>query len=99
MKNIPDSPIDSPATFRIRVRGRLNQDWINSLWENMVVDCDAGGQDVESIVQGVVIDQAQLLGIVNALYSRGYQVIALEEVAEVTTPEEAAHAESDTPLG
>lgn len=85
---IPSSSVDEPCTYRIRVRGRLSQQWVESMWANIVVTIDATPSECESILQGEVIDQAHLLGIFNTLYNMGYPVIGLEEIAAEGDPAE-----------
>lgn len=74
------SIMDEPEVYRIRVRGRLNDRWMESMWANVSVTVREGDPDPETILLGQVADQAHLLGIVNALYNMGYAVIGLEQV-------------------
>lgn len=81
-QTIPSSSIDEPGTYRIRVRGRLSQRWVENMWANIAVTVDTTDPECESVLLGEVIDQAHLLGIVNTLYNMGYPVVGLEEVIE-----------------
>lgn len=74
------SHMDEPGIYRIRVRGHLSPSWVGSLWENMSVTLYFSDLKAETVIIGEVIDQAQLLGIVNALYGKGYAVVGLEHV-------------------
>lgn len=84
MHDIPSHSMDAPVVYRIRVRGRLNQDWVDSMWQGMAVTVDTDCAERESVMVGEVVDQAQLLGIVNVLYNLGHGVIAIEELPSVT---------------
>jgi hypothetical protein len=78
--NAAGSAIDEPGIYRIRVRGRLSKSWVDSMWANMSLTVYTTAPEPESVLLGEVVDQACLLGIVNALYNTGYPVIALEQV-------------------
>lgn len=86
--NATGSAIDEPGTYRIRVRGRLSKSWVDSMWASMSVTIDTTDPEPESVLLGEVVDQAHLLGIVNALYNMGYPVIVLEQVMAEDSPSE-----------
>jgi hypothetical protein len=57
--------LDSPAVYVIRVSGILDEKWSDYL----------GGI---TILEGELIDQAALLGVLNALYDYHYPLISVE---------------------
>lgn len=85
--SFPKFHMDEPGAYRIRVRGYLNALWVESLWATKSVTVYAQQSRDESVIIGEVMDQAQLLGIVNALHDRGYSVIELEQIASKEPPD------------
>ena len=76
-----DISFDGPATYRIIVKGRIDQ-----LWSD-----DMGGMDIRieghqdetaiTILSGQVRDQAELMGIMNSLYELHMTVLSVEHTA------------------
>ena len=58
--------MDTPATYRIRVRGTLDPAWVDSFC-GLSVQPSERERDV-TILAGTLPDQAALLGVLNALY-------------------------------
>lgn len=63
----------SQAMYRIGVQGYLDETW-SALFEGFVVENNANGV---ATLTGNVIDQAELCGILNALYDRGYILLSV----------------------
>jgi hypothetical protein len=76
-----DISFDVPATYRIIVKGRIDQLWCE----------DLGGMDIRiespenepaiTILNGLVRDQAELMGIMNSLYELHMTVLSVEQTA------------------
>jgi hypothetical protein len=68
--------LDDPATYRIRVQGILSEQWTDYL----------GGLDIAiskvdppvTLLEGLVLDQASLIGIINGLYDLGYPLLSVD---------------------
>jgi hypothetical protein len=69
--------LDRPATYEIKVPGRLDESWSDWL-EGMAVRV-TGGDDGATIttLTGVVVDQAALQGLLSRLYSLGLSLISV----------------------
>jgi hypothetical protein len=81
-RNGLDISFDGPATYRIIVKGRIDQRWCE----------DLGGMDIHieshenepaiTILAGQVRDQAELMGIMNSLYELHMPVLSVEHTAD-----------------
>ena len=70
-----------PATYRVRVRGRLDQAWA-ARYADFEVE-DANG---DTVITGLVVDQAALSGLLNALTELHHPIVSVECVS--AEPEE-----------
>ena len=81
MMNTPsgnDMAFDGPAAYRIRVRGRLSASWSGRLGGmTITVFSTDTGPYVTSLV-GELSDQADLAGVLNALYGLHLPVLSVE---------------------
>lgn len=59
---------DRPATYRIRVKGYLPESWSDRLG-GMSVTEDRKCEHPATILVGRLLDQADLMGVLNVLYS------------------------------
>jgi hypothetical protein len=66
-----------PASYRIRVVGRLNPVWSNRL-RGMALFTVEEGDAVITEIRGQLPDQAALMGVLDELYSCGIPVISME---------------------
>lgn len=71
--------MDAPATYRIRVLGQLDSDWVDALWR-MICSVDQTDEVTETVMEGEVADQAALLGVINTLYNMGHAVLSIERI-------------------
>ena len=68
----------SPATYRIYVQGFLNKDRSDYL-QGMVISHEYDqNQHLVSVFSGQLLDQAALLGVLNALYSYHLPILSVE---------------------
>ena len=77
--NSPPMPsMDYPAMYRIRVRGRLDQSWSGRLGGMTVTT--TGGRDTATttMLEGKLLDQAALTGILTALYDLQLPLLSVE---------------------
>ena len=74
--------LDTPATYRIRVRGRLGRSWANLL-NNVQIAPDAETQETKvTTLIGYLPDQAALSGVLNTLYDRQVPLLSVENLDE-----------------
>ncbi len=72
--------LDQPATYQIKVLGRLDERW--SDWvEGMTITVERGGNGSSvTTLTGTVADQAALQGVLRRLYSLGIPLVSLNRV-------------------
>jgi len=68
MRNGYRLTLGTPATYRIRVQGRLNASWSERLGGLRITTRRRAGQIPVTTLVGQVRDQAELIGILNSLY-------------------------------
>ena len=70
--------MSAPAIYRIRVRGRLN-DALSDRLEGMFIENLARSDGkVESVLEGRLLDQAALSGVLNTLYELHLPVMSVD---------------------
>ena len=75
---LSDLTIDRPATYCIRVAGFLDQTWSDRL-AGLEIACDEGpGRKAVTTLSGLLIDQAALFGVLNALYDMRLPLLSVE---------------------
>jgi hypothetical protein len=57
-----------PATYRIKVEGRLDGSWSDCLGGMTITTSSHGDQGVMTTLEGRIRDQAELSGVLNTLY-------------------------------
>jgi hypothetical protein len=75
---------DLPTTYRIRVKGYLDDSWSDRLGGMEIRASDQAEGAPETILVGWLPDQAALCGVLNALYNlhlslRSVELVSLEE--------------------
>jgi len=76
---IVDYPtMSGPAIYRIRVRGRLDADLSGRLEGMHIENLARDDGKAESILEGRLIDQAALAGVLNKLYELHLPVMAVD---------------------
>ena len=80
-----DFKLESPATYRIRVQGRFDSNWIDQVTGMSISeDTRKGGPSVTTLV-GYLKDQAMLSGILNSLYDLRLTLLSVENLDEKQT--------------
>ncbi len=80
MEQFPLVPTDMPATYRICVLGALESNWAERLWGMTSAPIEVAGDPEQTMLIGEVPDQADLVGIINALYNLGHTVVSVERL-------------------
>ena len=74
--------MEDAATYRIRVQGCLEEVWSDRL-ANMTITMDLKDQLAPvSILQGMIRDQSELLGVLNGLNMMRVSILSLEILDE-----------------
>jgi hypothetical protein len=74
----PRLTLNTPAAYLIRLRGRVDQNWIEYFDRFLVVVSVSPGRAPETTLRGRVRDQAELLGMLHCLYSSRITLISVE---------------------
>ena len=69
---------DLPATYRIRVKGYLDDRWSDRLGGMAIKAIGEAEGSVETILVGWLPDQAALCGVLNALYDLHLPLVSVE---------------------
>ena len=69
---------DLPATYRIRVKGYLDDRWSDRLGGMAIKAIGEAKGSVETILVGWLPDQAALSGVLNALYDLHLPLLSVE---------------------
>lgn len=70
--------LGTPAFYRITVRGYLEETWSGQL-SGISINNEAASGDIPiTILQGELVDQAALFGVLNTLYGLGFPILAVD---------------------
>ena len=70
--------MEGSATYRIRVSGRLNTDLSDRLEGMHILNLQRNDGKAESVLEGSVLDQAALAGVLNQLFELHLPVMAVD---------------------
>ena len=73
---------ETPATFRIRVQGELDESWSDRLGGMSITTTRSEDSLPVSTLMGQLLDQAALAGVLNTLYEMHLPLIAVETIDE-----------------
>ena len=74
--------VGTPATYRIRVQGRLDQSLSDQLSGMAVKQTEASDKPPVTILIGHLRDQAALAGVLNTLYDLRLPLLSVENLDE-----------------
>ena len=74
--------LDTPATYRIRVKGYLDSSWSDQLCGLTISRSSQGEEPVVTTLYGQVVDQAALAGVLSALYGLHLPILAVEYLGD-----------------
>ncbi|GAB6909725.1 conserved hypothetical protein [Desulfosarcina cetonica] len=77
-KKKPGSLISHPATYRVRISGRLSPHWADYLQGMTFAIVETGDQATVTEIKGRLPDQAALMGILQHLYSFAIPLLSVE---------------------
>jgi hypothetical protein len=74
--------LDTPATYRIRVQGHIDPAW-SDLLGGMSITTDSAAENGQvTTLQGHLVDQAALAGVLKALYDQLIPLLSVENLDE-----------------
>ena len=71
---------DRPGNYRIRVEGFLDKKWSARLGGLRITTSTRGDQKQVTVLEGLMRDQAELVGVLNALYQRHLTLLSVEHL-------------------
>lgn len=77
---LKDIQFGGPATYRIVVQGVLGQNWSDRLGGMTITTVERGEQASHTVLEGRILDQAQLSGVLETLYGLHLPIVRVEEV-------------------
>jgi hypothetical protein len=78
LKHSADLKFTSPAAYRIYVKGFLDESWSDRFSGLQIENQTSSTGSPTTILQGTLLDQAQLLGVLSNLYEMHMSLISLE---------------------
>ncbi len=75
--------LETPATYRIRVKGHLDSSWSDCLGGLAISRSGEGEEPTVTTLYGQVLDQAALAGVLSALYGLHLPLISVEYLGDV----------------
>ena len=77
--------LETPATYRIRVQGRLHKSWADRLGGMAITTDRVAEKGSVTILVGHLADQAALSGVLNTLYELHLPLLSVENLDEPHT--------------
>ncbi len=74
--------LETPATYRIRVQGRLDDTWADRLGGMAITSTTTKEKLPVTLLVGQLIDQAALSGVLNTLYELHLPLLSVENLDE-----------------
>ena len=74
--------LDTPATYRIRVKGYLDSGWSDRLGGLAITSTSQDDGLTVTTLQGELLDQAALAGVLSALYNLQLPLLSVDYVAD-----------------
>ena len=74
--------LQTPATYRIRVQGKLDESWLDRLGGMAISPEKTAGKSPVTILVGHLPDQASLSGVLNTLYEMRLPLLSVENLDE-----------------
>ena len=71
---------DKPGRYRIRFKGYLDKKWSGRLGSMSLTTSKTDDHKSVSVLEGPIRDQAELIGVLNALYQRHLTLLSVEHL-------------------
>ena len=71
-----------PATYRIRIQGHLDESWSGQLSGMTISTAQSGDEAPVTSLEGELVDQAALAGVLSTVYELGCPLLSVEYVAD-----------------
>src|SRR6476646_7571404 len=74
-----------PATYRICVQGKISPTWSEDFTTMALSYLDPDGPAPRTFLEGRVLDQAQLIGLITQVYGLGLPLVSVQYIAPAST--------------
>ena len=71
-----------PGTYRIEIQGHLGPEWSRRLGAMRIHSREISGEGTVTMLEGLVSDQAELVGILNTLYELHLPLISVQRTED-----------------
>lgn len=78
LKNAEELKFTTPATYRIHVKGFIDESWSDRLNGLLIENQASESKGPVAVLRGTMLDQTQLLGVLNNLYEMHMSLISVE---------------------
>ena len=85
--------LDTPATYKIRVKGYLDSSWSDRLSGLAISRSSQEDEPEVTTLYGQLADQAALAGVLSALYGLHLPILSVECQGDVETEEQTSKEE------
>jgi hypothetical protein len=75
--------LDTPATYRIRVKGHVDSSWSDRLGGLTITTSSQDDGPTVTTLRGQLLDQAALAGLLSALYNLHLPLLSVEYLGDV----------------
>ena len=81
-RSLKDLKLWTPATYRIKIKGYLEESWSDLLAGMKVTTSSQGDEEVFATLVGRLKDQAELSGVLNTLYELHLPLLSVEILSD-----------------
>jgi hypothetical protein len=78
----PQTTLDQPGTYRIRVQGKLDASWMDYFYSKEFAYETGADGTITTVMTGTLVDQAQVHGELQKLYSLGLYLLSFEKIED-----------------
>jgi len=70
--------LGTPAVYCIKIKGYLDETWSNHLGGMRIQHPDTPSSTSITTLEGKIVDQAALFGVLNSLYGLGFPILSVK---------------------
>ncbi len=81
-RSLKDLKLWTPATYRIKIKGYLEESWSDLLAGMKITMSSQGDEEVFATLEGRLKDQTELAGVLNTLYEFRLPLLSVEILSD-----------------